>query len=51
MWTCGVVCAKLCKVTKTQLILQCLAKFDAESVHVIPIIPLVAAEGEQSKYT
>jgi hypothetical protein len=45
------VCANLCKVTKTQLVLQCLAKFDAESMHVIPIFPLMAAEGEWSKYT
>ncbi len=51
MWTCGVVCANLCKGTKTQLVLEYLAKFDAESAHVIPIFPLVATEGEQSKYT
>jgi hypothetical protein len=51
MQICGVVCANLCKVTKIWLVLQCLAEFDAESVHVIPIFPLVAAEREQSKYT
>jgi hypothetical protein len=51
MWTCGVVCANLCKVTKTQLVLGYSAKFDAESAHVIPIFSLVAAEGEWSKYT
>jgi hypothetical protein len=51
MWTCGVVCANLCKVTKTQLVLGYSAKYDAESAYVIPIFPLMAAEGEQSKYT
>jgi hypothetical protein len=50
MQTCGVVCAILRKVTETQLILGYSAKFDAESVHVIPIFPLLAAEGERSKY-
>jgi hypothetical protein len=51
MRMCGVVCANLCKVTETQLVLEYSAEFDAESAHVIPIFPLVAAEGEQSKYT
>jgi hypothetical protein len=50
MQMCGVVCANLCKVAKTQLVLEYLAKFDAESAHVIPIFPLMAAEGERSKY-
>jgi hypothetical protein len=39
MRTCSVVCANLCKVTQTQLILEYLAEFDAESAHVIPIFP------------
>jgi hypothetical protein len=51
MWTCGVEYANLYKVTKTQLVLQCSAEFDAKSVHVIPTFPLVVAEGERSKYT
>jgi hypothetical protein len=51
MGTCGVVCANLCKVAETQLVLQCSTKFDAESAHVILIFPLVAAEGERRKYT
>jgi hypothetical protein len=51
MRICSVVCANLCKVTQTQLVLEYLAKFDAESAHTIPIFPLVAAEGERSKYT
>jgi hypothetical protein len=50
MRTCGVVCANLYKVTKTQLVLGYLAEFDAENAHVIPIFPLVAAEGERSTY-
>jgi hypothetical protein len=51
MGTCGVVCANLCKVAKTQLVLGYSAEFNAESAHVIPIFPLVAAEGEWSNYT
>ncbi len=51
MQTCSVVCANLCKETQTQLVFEYSAKFDAESAHVIPIFPLVAAEGERSKYT
>jgi hypothetical protein len=50
MRTCGVVCANLCKVNKTQLVLEYSAELDAESVHVIPIFPLMAAEGERSTY-
>jgi hypothetical protein len=46
MRACGVVCANLCKVTETQLVLGYSAEYDAESAHVIPIFPLV-----QSKYT
>ncbi len=51
MRTCCVVCANLCEVTQTQLGLEYFAEFDAESAQVIPIFPLVAAEGERSKYT
>ncbi len=51
MWMCGVVCASLCKVTETQLVLGYSAEFDAESAHVIPIFPLMTAEGDRSKYT